>query len=275
MADNVLIHAPALIAGHAAGHYQLPEAITTAHTARERVAAALADLRTRQGHVALGTMVDRLADTFVAAAGRNGALTTTPGAALVTAEAEDHELAASIRVADAALTLASTAFARTIVTNLDAIIAALDAAVAETLTAVRAVAPRFTTSIPGPESVPHLPPDVARDRAILAASTDRYQAIRDIQRRCDRLAGGTDAGGLFAEFPDPSAVWQGREGGIRLSTWRPWPEQPMERLLWLAALPVGAVRVLPVAEQNRLAIERQKRSTLRRPGDVLGATLGV
>jgi hypothetical protein len=43
-------------------------------------------------------------------------------------------------------------------------------------------------------------------------------------------------------------------------------------LLWLAALPEGSVRVLPVAEQNRPAVERYKRSTLRRPGDALEAT---
>lgn len=46
----------------------------------------------------------------------------------------------------------------------------------------------------------------------------------------------------------------------------------MARLLWLAALPEGSVRVLSVAEQDRRAVERQKRSTLRRPGDALGAT---
>jgi hypothetical protein len=43
--------------------------------------------------------------------------------------------------------------------------------------------------------------------------------------------------------------------------------------LWLAALPAGSVRVLPVAEQDRLATERQAKSSLRNPYGSLGATL--
>ena len=58
---------------------------------------------------------------------------------------------------------------------------------------------------------------------------------------------GSDLGGAFSQLANPDIV----------ATVRAAPDEPMARLIWLSELPEGTVRVLPVAEQDRLARERR------------------
>ncbi len=71
--------------------------------------------------------------------------------------------------------------------------------------------------------------------AALRAASGRYSAIRTAQRHVYAISGAPQSGDhLFTEIENVRELWGDSWRGRRQTMWRPDPEHPLRRLIWLA-----------------------------------------
>ena len=242
-----------LFAGHDAGAYALPEAVTRPREAARRLMAAL-DERRAEHRALVGASTDgrqRLVTSHVEAA-LDGRPLDADVEAIVDAKRRADALSLVI---DALARAAASVTGRLETAVFDPeIVEFLDDAFQDTLGEVRRLAPALDGIDPdNPDAVLAAErPAAAKAYRQLVALADRLDAIRGAQRVTTGHAADDDT---FAVFRDPRAVW-----GARWTTRRqlpgsaPWPSGRLAYLLWLAsdAAAAGQPAILSVEEREDL-----------------------
>lgn len=267
------LHLEAVLTGQSAGDFDLPPTILSAAAVRKLLSDKLAQTRTEDPAPA---MLADLAAKAVAAAAK-GKVPDGLGKPLVDSELAIREQQAAVSVLEAAVDQANADLRAAFRDNVRVIVTGyLRPAVVDTLATVRKVAPSFANGVPPSEAVGHLSVDAAEAWHVLDGATRRYGAIRVAQFHVEQFGGpGAQprSGDLFGEFTDPTdpAIWGAHWQSRYLSTWKPWPEGGLERMLWLASLPPHLVGVLTGTEQDALSEVYDETHRNKRPNELIGA----
>jgi len=273
MRDIRLLHSRELLALHDAGHFGMPADILAARATLEAMKAAEAETGATWEAVRPGDVEQRLAEEMVAAG-------ASPKAGALEAvikqidEAEHKQRTAELaaRAARLAVELAELRFVSAVDEHRDeTIVDHLRPALRETLEEVRGL----RELLEGSNLRDPLPllGDAKRGSAYqaLVAVSRRHSAVRDGQRHC---AGGN--------LPDPweLAVFRGApavfaRAGLNWKSRRqfgrvPWPEHPLDRLVWEATDPDAEPWIPLPAEFEQLAEEVAATTRLRPAPTMVG-----
>jgi hypothetical protein len=146
-------------------------------------------------------------------------------------------------------------------------------AMEDTLSAVR-VGAEIAGSVPwgNPRALVRSSEDVREYHELVAVAADRYAAVRDAQWRVKALAGkpSEDAYDMFGHLRNMFDLWPQRRSTVDTIRGKaPWPEDPLERMVWLVTS--QAKPWLPTAAECEAAYaELLEASPMRRGGIAAG-----
>lgn len=273
MRDPKLLHARELLELHDAGYFGMPDEILAARATLEAMKAAAKETGATWEALRPGDVERQLAEGLLAAGVSPKASALEAVIELIdAAERKQRAAEMAVRVAGLAVEMAEQRFVIAVDEHRDeAIVDHLRPALRETLEEVRGLAELLEGSNLR-DPLPLLG-DAKRGSAYqaLVAASRRHSAVRDGQRHC---AGGNlpDPGELavYRNAPEIFARaglnWKSRRQFGRV----PWPEHPLERLVWEATDPVAEPWIPTAAEFQALAEEIAATTRLRRAPTMVG-----
>jgi hypothetical protein len=237
-----------ILAGHDAGHYQLPEQVIKARDEHARVEECLRKLREDGNADPEAAMVD-VALELVREGGALPAGDLLKRATRLTqqAAARDVCIRALVRVQESAAEEVSAQ----VQWFGDKVIAALAGALKDTLEQARGASTTLRGVLPTPNVVGAglVSEEIQDAYRKLVAQSGRYGGIRSARYSLMLLGiqSQRDESNIFLEFKNLDALWPNfNKGGDP-----PWPSDPLERLLWIVNGPAEPWIPTPLEQDAR------------------------